>query len=307
MYGVYNPDRTIHTTTVPGTSWTGLYATDGSVNIVLDSTGFGPYHKCGALRVSSSTSTNLIYDPSGAYYSNHIWGFSAGVAAPVNWTPLNDPSLVAWWDAALVSSLSLSGSNILSWTDRKSSIVASQAVGANQPLYTSSLVQITGNAFLQMSGLPSAYDLIMMASPSASVTFRTFLWSSSGNQFLLNSGASTLGLFDGAFKQAGSLTWTAAAILYMNVASGTSISMGLNGVTPLSPVTTPTMATTSLAQFGNVGQGFGPFGDVILTAPNASLSLQNKYTGFLAWKYSLQANLPVGHPYLSRAPLTSDP
>lgn len=73
-FGVYNSDGSIHTTTVPGTSWTGLYAADGSVNVVVDDAGHnGPYHPCGALRINSSTNSRN-YDPSGAYHSNHVKG-----------------------------------------------------------------------------------------------------------------------------------------------------------------------------------------------------------------------------------------
>lgn len=73
-FGVYNQDGSAHTTTVPGTSWTGLYAADGSINTVLDDAAHnGPYHPCGALRVNSGTSSK-VYDPSGAYYLNHILG-----------------------------------------------------------------------------------------------------------------------------------------------------------------------------------------------------------------------------------------
>jgi len=64
--GVYNPDGSIRTTTVPGTSWTGLYAPDGSINIVLDSAGNGLYHTCGAWRISTTTGVG-DYAPDGSY------------------------------------------------------------------------------------------------------------------------------------------------------------------------------------------------------------------------------------------------
>lgn len=74
--GIYNSDGSIAVTIVDGTEWTGLYAADGSVNIVEDdATYIGLYHPCGALRVNSSTGYTVV-DSSGAYYSNTIFGGS---------------------------------------------------------------------------------------------------------------------------------------------------------------------------------------------------------------------------------------
>lgn len=74
--GIYNSDGSIATTTVDGTAWTGLYAEDGSVNVVLDDTTYqGLYHPCGALRVNSADG-NTVVDSSGAYYQNTIFGGS---------------------------------------------------------------------------------------------------------------------------------------------------------------------------------------------------------------------------------------
>lgn len=74
MAGVYKADGTIATTTVDGLTKTGIYAADGSINIVVDdASNKGLYHPCGAFRTNSGTSTQT-YDPSGAYYSNQIMG-----------------------------------------------------------------------------------------------------------------------------------------------------------------------------------------------------------------------------------------
>lgn len=72
--GMYTTGGKINTTTVVGSSTTGLYAADGSVNIVLDdAVNKGAIHPCGALRVSSSTGVTYS-DPSGAAYTNHLLG-----------------------------------------------------------------------------------------------------------------------------------------------------------------------------------------------------------------------------------------
>lgn len=70
----YTAGGKIRTTTVAGSALTGLWAADGSINIVVDdAVNKGVYHPCGAIRVNSGTGTTA-YDASGALYSNHIWG-----------------------------------------------------------------------------------------------------------------------------------------------------------------------------------------------------------------------------------------
>lgn len=73
-YGIYNPDGTYRTTTVNGLTRTGLYAADGSYNVVLDDAAHtGLMHPCGTLRVNSGTGTTH-QDASGASYSNRLFG-----------------------------------------------------------------------------------------------------------------------------------------------------------------------------------------------------------------------------------------
>lgn len=71
--GIYSVTGYIRVTIVDGTAWTGLYASDGSWNIVLVSSSATPqglYHACGAYRVVSSSSDYGVYAPNGAYYAD---------------------------------------------------------------------------------------------------------------------------------------------------------------------------------------------------------------------------------------------
>lgn len=76
--GLYTSSGAIRVSVVPGTSYTGLYAPDGSMNVVIDSTGIGKYHPCGALRGvtqnSLSTYTGL-YSSTGA---TNMYGLLTG-------------------------------------------------------------------------------------------------------------------------------------------------------------------------------------------------------------------------------------
>lgn len=70
----YTTGGKVSTTTVTGSTFTGLYAPDGSINIVLDdAVNKGAYHPCGALRVSSSNG-NSHRDSSGAAHTNRLFG-----------------------------------------------------------------------------------------------------------------------------------------------------------------------------------------------------------------------------------------
>ena len=69
--GRYAADGSIRVTLVSGNTYTGLYASDGSMNVVIDSTGLGRYHPCGALRGITQTSLTTatgLYSPTGATF-----------------------------------------------------------------------------------------------------------------------------------------------------------------------------------------------------------------------------------------------
>lgn len=72
--GIFTAGGAINTTTVVGNTYTGMYAADGSINIVVDDASHvGIYHPCGAFRVNSGTSTKT-FDPTGAFFSNNVLG-----------------------------------------------------------------------------------------------------------------------------------------------------------------------------------------------------------------------------------------
>ncbi|MDE2102797.1 MAG: hypothetical protein KGL39_36470 [Patescibacteria group bacterium] len=52
---LYAADGSINVTVVAGTAWTGVFAQDGSLNVIHDTTYFGVYHPCGALRYTKQT------------------------------------------------------------------------------------------------------------------------------------------------------------------------------------------------------------------------------------------------------------
>ena len=64
---LYDANGDINTTEVAGSAVTGLYAADGSLNIVTDDgTYTGLYHPCGALRVTTGSAS--MYAADGSFY-----------------------------------------------------------------------------------------------------------------------------------------------------------------------------------------------------------------------------------------------
>ena len=67
--GRYSASGALRITIVTGNSYVGLYASDGSMNVVLDSVGQGLYHPSGAIRGVSALSTYTgVYAPNGGIY-----------------------------------------------------------------------------------------------------------------------------------------------------------------------------------------------------------------------------------------------
>lgn len=72
--GLYTTSGKINTTTVNGLTLTGLYASDGGINVVIDdAVNKGVYHPCGAIRINSVPNANY-YDSTGAVYTNKLMG-----------------------------------------------------------------------------------------------------------------------------------------------------------------------------------------------------------------------------------------
>lgn len=84
--GVYEYNGITRVTVVSGATSVGLYASDGSINIVLDdSSTSGVYHKSGAYRVNSANSpTNQVYDSTGAYYASFLLQGAPPTISPVS-------------------------------------------------------------------------------------------------------------------------------------------------------------------------------------------------------------------------------
>lgn len=84
---------------------------------------------------------------------------SSGAAVPPAWAPSDVAGLMAWWDAA-AAYMTKDGSNYVSqWSDRSSSARhATQATGANQPLWVSSVAALNNLPAVRFDGSNDQID-----------------------------------------------------------------------------------------------------------------------------------------------------
>lgn len=83
----YNVNNRLATTVVPGSSYTGLYAANGSYNIVINASGSyqGLYHPCGAYNaVSVADTVRSFYAANGSVNVVDTGGAVYVLAIPKN-------------------------------------------------------------------------------------------------------------------------------------------------------------------------------------------------------------------------------
>lgn len=236
------------------------------------------------------------------------------------WTPAQI-STALWLDAADASTLTLNGSTVSQWADKSGNgRNATQPTASSQP--TSNTRTLNGLNVLDFNA-----DVIGIGTPFVKIntpwlvysviTFDSFTgnpvyiglqgaqtthigWSNSGNIQFYNNSTGVVGL--------SGVVITANTPALVGVQYDTTNLTGLyNGAAQGSPaVTIP--ADTALFNIGSHASGGsnyfdGAIGEIVFIQSTVSLSNRQKLEGYLAWKWGLQANLPVGHPYKNAPPL----
>lgn len=245
------------------------------------------------------------------------------------WTPSNlGANLALWFDADDSGTISLNGSTVSQWSDKSGNAQhVVQAVGANQPSYTTNA--INGKPVLTFgsssiltnatAALDDPFSLFAVGRISGSTgTFNTLF------RFNLSATANTWGLVGGGGVGAGNFTaffgngtaWNDTNVNTPNVAVTTNKIMAVvNGSGTATPyvddVAQNTKVGTMAAATGfslGLSQGSFPYpwngviAEVVYTNNAISTTDRQKVTGYLAWKWGLQGNLDAGHPYKNAAP-----
>lgn len=253
----------------------------------------------------------------------------------VLWTPLNDPNLVAWWDASFLPNLTFNTTNISAIADRKSGIVASQGTGAAQPAWSAtarngkpgmSFVNpssqiLTGISILLPQG--SAASAVIVAGygdPAANTDNGAFGWgtivnANDGREVNQNLTPPVVQVQNGnggsTFTSAISWNGVDNCIIY-EIASGASpaAKLTINGTNAAATTPIATLSTSSGA-FSISGPRrffYGIIQQIAVSGSVLSTSIRQKYEGWESW-YDGKAglNLPANHPYKNRPPFVSDP
>jgi hypothetical protein len=249
------------------------------------------------------------------------------------WTLANltDGSLDLWFDANNAGSLSLSGSNVNSWTDLANSVVMTST--GTTPTYSASLLnglpgivfpssggggfKNTSTAHGNFSGSLSVFAVLTittaghgepvfsMNTPGNGLAFQ-FAGTASPQAIQINqyggpgsNSTQTLAVNTPAIAE-----WVAPGISggnwgpvqpYINGTAGGVISaLSTSGITTQSGVEIGTNVYTD--------QFTGNMHEQVILNTQASTTSRQLIEGYLAWKWGLQAQLPGDHPYAFAAP-----
>ncbi len=232
-------------------------------------------------------------------------------------TPSVAGTVSMWLDGADPAGTGIKPSNgatVSTWVDKSGSGKNLTAVGTPTYVTASSSVYLNGGSYLQNTNFNFTNYTLFIVSVQASdqgplYTNNTttagysgfFPRYSNGNYYLVQS--------DGGWLSAGSPFANGTTYLYsIQYDSLNNIYLWSNG--SISPVITGTAGTLTRNMFilgkRNVG-GFqenmtGNVFEVVQYNSDLGQTSRQQVEGYLAWKWGLQANLPVNHPYKNASP-----
>jgi hypothetical protein len=252
---------------------------------------------------------------------------SAAAAAPVLWTPSQITTL-AWYDASNASSITLNGSNVSQMNDLSGNgYNAFQNTSANQPLYSGSIGGLNTITF-NPSGTNEKLDLPSIAIPGnyrmtfylvAQMTSRLTSYSVA---FLpWETGTRAVGMLT-ALPGAGNWCLHTGGDVQSNVKLDTNpyfltaatkddnvpyVVFSTNGVlfnylgsNPFNGSSVFSSGGIGNDQYGSAFSGY--WGEAVLVGDFPTTEAREKMEGYLAWKWGLQANLPITSPYYNAPP-----
>jgi hypothetical protein len=311
--GAINYTYTVYSNSVyatPGTAVAGATGSVGTNTFTFSSPVSGTYYYF-SLNVTTSVGTSQLNSSGIVQYVTNI---------PV--TPLTISSNVAlWMDAADATSMTLSGSTVTRWNDKSSNATSFIAASG----WTAPTIQANaqnGKSSVNFNGTTNILRGVNV-SPDGRTAMTMFLVAyqpsgtslTAGSIFSYNqqAGWSSTGL---AIYQGG-IGWRYGTGQPQNPSVVTTIGanyaiamVNKNGVTETGWVNgtqvysnSSTLAT--LAGNSNeiwIGYGVQGFlnenvGEIISVFSNLSSTPQTQMEGYLAWKWGLQSNLPINHPY----------
>lgn len=232
------------------------------------------------------------------------------------WTPAQITTAL-WLDAADASTITLNGSTVSQWNDKSGNgNNATQSTAANQPTYQAT--GLNSRPTLSFDGSVDGFNLTSgVAAP------RSIYVVDSGFGYLFS--AATERIAFGTSVTANTLSWTANSNTpIINAAtitgrtnstiqfegfdlSSTAYAYWLDGTSTVSG--TGTYPANSFNRIGlkwdsatSIPNWTGRVSEIIMTSSVLSTQNRQLIEGYLAWKWGLQSDLPVGHPYKNAPP-----
>lgn len=260
----------------------------------------------------------------------------------IMWTPSYLSSVTGWWDASDSSTIIESGGQVSQWNDKSANAVnVLSPFEVNQP--ETGVRTINGKNALFFDSAYDSFGLggpyggtspqdrlwngsnsLMMyfvgvADPGSNkgCIFSSFnvriRWEALGDTFFSTSLLVDNGVGGFTNSSLGPTNAVAAGTPHMrgviaSFAGKAALSESINGtVTGYTPAFAATpLPTASYSQFRiNDGAAYftGAIGEMLIVENDNSLDTQQKIEGYLAWKWGLESNLPVSHPYKTAPPI----
>lgn len=243
-----------------------------------------------------------------------------GYSGLSGWTPaLLGADLTLWLDASEASSITLNGSTVAQWNDKSgNNRHATQPTAASQPTYTPSglngkpIITFPGDGnrgFVLASGVPIPRDMTsvsqglgyLYSANTASERIAYFglgpnlFWSTATGSpaNLPIPGRDNTSTFIEQYT-AQNNNWE--VLLNGSVAASGTISVSWTNNNELTQIGLKWGASTSIPSWTGI------IAEIVWTNAVMSLADRQKLEGYLAWKWGLEADLPVAHPFKTIPP-----
>jgi hypothetical protein len=255
-----------------------------------------------------------------------------------NFVPTQISGLGLWLDAADLSTITIS-TGVSQLNDKSTNgYNLTQGTTGLQPSYSGNLITFSSNKYLNIPQAAinntATYSLFMIFNPIAStnwilqkqyngVSSRTML---SMTRYWQNNTGTTNYLYWTAHANSGAIANSTTALststlqLIELVYDGSTLTMYRNG---------NVLSTTSSAAYGignetnatnfTIGSWIADgsiidngvtnfqFGELLFYTRSLTVTQRQQIEGYLAWKWGLQANLPIGNPYLNNNSIFYNP
>ena len=266
------------------------------------------------------------------HYMERDLGEFLSVLVGTAWTPANITTSL-WLDAGDASTITLNSTTVSQWNDKSGNgRNATQGTALQQPTYTSNsqngygIISFDGSndnldissTTLITSGNANFGVFAAYKAKAATNSYGSLLANyDAGNFELLFGGESVApyigpwGLYNNASLDLDSDNYTQNANLFIScIRTGGSVVGYTNGTTKNTVANSASVYTgantasvwTVGANTINTEAGNMDLYELIVINETVSTDTRQRTEGYLAWKWALQANLPVGHPYKNAAP-----